>query len=624
MSLNSSKTTISILQKGLSYKAKRQYQDAIHCFQTILSSNSNHIDAMNNLGAVYKEMGERSLACDFFFKVLALKPDYLTAHANLALIFLETKEYKRSYAHFQKAYPAFKENANFLFHFGLNGKKLNNIKEATEQYEKAIQIDTNYYPAINNLSILKILMGELCEAEKLLLDAIKRFPNKYKLLLNLGLCYEEQGEIQKAIAYYKKAINIEKNGKQARSNLLFAMHYIEDIDAQQLYECHSKYFSMREPVSFKNDGISTFKTQQTINIGYLSPDFRHHPVASFMYPILLNHNKNQFNIFCYSNNNSNDDMTVTLKKLSTKWIDISSMDDKEVCQLIQNDCIHILVDLAGHSKNNRIGIFEMKPAPVQVSYLGYPGTTGLSQIDYRLTDIWADPVELEPFYKEKLIRLPHSFLCFDPEYQFPEINHLPALKNNSITLGSFNRMSKLNSYVFTLWASILIRLPNSKIVLKAQAFHDPVIRKRVQSFFEKKGVSTDRLTLLERTNSRIDHLQLYHKIDIALDTFPYHGTATTCQALWMGVPVITLQGHSHVSRVSGSILNALGLRDFIAFSPETYIEKVIHLSNNIHLLSQIRNNLRYIIKRSPLNQSKTFTKHLEKSFEKMMLHYLHS
>ncbi|MBF0452305.1 MAG: tetratricopeptide repeat protein [Candidatus Magnetomorum sp.] len=618
------KETIEFLfQKGLFYKSTHQYTDAVSCFQEMLLIQADHIDAINNLGATFKEMGQKQDAQACFFKALNLQPNYPPAHANLALLFLDKKKYQLAFDHAQRAYNNFQSNAVFLFHYGLILEKLNHLPDAAIQYEKAVLIDPNYFAPANNLSIIKILMGDLIDAENLLLDCIKRFPERYKPLINLGLCYEEQGEIQKAIDYYEKAAFMENTDTLTRSNFLFSLHYHPECNANLLYKYHLKWCVYPNLNKYKQTKNNFDQDQNPINIGYLSPDFRTHPVASFLHPILLNHDKRQFQIICYAHINSADAMTEKIKSLSTKWVDISSMSDDAVCQKIQKDRIHILVDLAGHSKNNRLGIFAMKPAPIQVSYLGYPGTTGLDQIDYRITDQWADPKEFEPFYTETLARMPQCFLCYHPEYQTPEVSCLPALNNGFITLGSFTRMSKVNPYLLEIWAKMLTCLPNSRLILKAQAFHDPLISKRILTFFEKKGIDTHRLTVLERTPSRLEHLKLYHQIDIALDTFPYHGTTTTCQALWMGVPVITLQGQAHVSRVSVSILNTLGLNDCIAQTSEEYIEKVICLSENIHFLTQLRQNLRAIVQQSPLHQSEKFITDLEQLYRWMWHQYNH-
>ena len=613
----------TILKKGLFYKSQRKYQKAIKCFQKVLFNSPNHADAFNNLGATYKEMGKIVEAEKIFSEVIIHQPDYSPAHANLALIFLNKNDFQNARHHSIKAYKDFQTNPDFLFNYGLIMEKLNEFDQAIGLYGKAVQIDPNHYKANVNLSVLKILMGDLSDAEKILLDSIQRFPGKNKPLNNLGLCYEEQGKIQQAIDFYEKAALSEKTGLQARSNLLFTMHYLPDISAEMLYKVHCKWntFPNNKIFHFEN---SYDKSDQILNIGYLSPDFRIHPVATFLYPILLNHNRKQFKIFCYAQIDQTDDMTEKIKKLCTNWVDITSLSDEEVCNAIQKDNIQILIDLAGHSKNNRMKIFAMKPAPVQISYLGYPGTTGLKQIDYRITDQCADPKENDSFHTEKLVRMPHCFLCYDPKESMPDISSLPALKNGFITLGSFNRMSKLNDNVLDMWAEIMIRQKNTRLILKAQAFHDFEIKKRVNNFFEKKGVKKNRLILLERIASRIEHLKLYHKIDIALDTFPYHGTATTCQALWMGIPVISLQGKAHVSRVSTSILNTLGLNDFIALSSEEYIDKVCKLSANINLLSFLRTKLRIIFQNSPLHQSKNFVSHLEHQYRKMWQNFLNN
>ena len=610
----------ALIKKGLLFKSQKKYQEAIFCFKKILKENPLHIGTLNNLGGTYKEMGKTLDAERLFYQVLEFQPDYLPAHANLALIYLEKKEYQAAIEHSNKAYKTFQNNPDFLFNFALILERINDFPKAIKLYEKAISINPNHYKSYINVSALKILIGDLINAEEYLSNCVKRFPNNYRVLNNIGLCYEEQGKIKQAFEFYKKAALAEQTENIAKSNLLFAMHYQPCINGEILYQMHCQWANFLEKECYDFENV--YKNDQKINIGYLSPDFRVHPVATFLYPILLNHNRKFFRIICYSQVVHQDDMTERIKKQCTKWVDITSLTDKEACSSIQRDQIHILVDLAGYSKNNRINIFAMKPAPVQISYLGYPGTTGLKQIDYRLTDKWADPQEHNSLHTEKLIRMPHCFLCYEPGEAMPEVSSLPALKNSFITLGSFNRMSKLNDNILEVWAKIMVRQKNTLLILKAQAFHDPLVKKRIINFFENIGVKRNRLILLERLNSRMEHLKLYNKIDIALDTFPYHGTATTCQALWMGVPVVTLQGNAHVSRVSVSILKTIGLSDCVALSKKEYIDKVCNIANNIDLLSCLRKNLRKLIQDSPLYQSKKFVLQLEQQYQKLWQKYL--
>jgi len=539
-------------------------------------------------------------------------------HANQAAYFLEKKQPQQALEHARKAYDNCQEQPQFLYHLGLIWLELNDLHQAARYFFKVITIDSQHYGAIVNLALIKIMLGELHNAETMLLKRNQTFPGEYDTLLNLAFCYEQQGQVDKAIAYYQKAAATNHKEKiNAINSQLFLLHYQWGITAEKLYAQHCRFSEYQLNKDAFTFNMQEYMSQPKINIGYVSPDFKSHPVGSFMFPIVKYHNRQLFNIFCYSATEQMDQMTQIFQSFAFKWMDIRSLSNETICQAIQKDHIHILVDLTGYTKNNHIEIFAMKPAPIQVSYLGYPGTTGLSQIDYRITDQWADPPELESFYSEKLVRMPHCFLCYDPEYQSPDVADLPAKENGWISFGSFNRMPKLNDKILEIWAQILMHIHNSRLFLKTKAFNEPLIRKKIYNFFEKRGIEKKRLIVLDHLPSRYDHLSLYNQMDIALDTFPYHGTTTTCQALWMGVPVITLEGQPHVSRASVSILHAIGLQECIAKTPDEYIDKAIQLSGDIPFLSQLRHQLRDLIRSSPLHQSQKFVIELEGIYHRM-------
>jgi protein O-GlcNAc transferase len=302
------------------------------------------------------------------------------------------------------------------------------------------------------------------------------------------------------------------------------------------------------------------------------------------------------------------------------WRDITLLDDHQVAAKIQEDQIDILFDLAGHSALNRMGVFAMKPARIQVSWLGYPNTTGLSTVDFRLTDAIADPVgQSERLYTERLWRLPNAFLCYHPTAGCPEVGPLPLEQNGYITLGCFNNFAKLNLPLMKVWASILTELPHAKLLLKATVLGQKYAKNAMRDYFSASGIDEDRVQLLGAEPDFFRHVAHYHKVDVALDTFPYHGTTTTCEALWMGVPVVTLVGDRHSSRVGASLLTHAGLANLIAASPQEYVAKVVELARNKQELAHLRQKLRVQVAASLLVDSHRFYQDFESALRYMAI-----
>jgi predicted O-linked N-acetylglucosamine transferase (SPINDLY family) len=358
----------------------------------------------------------------------------------------------------------------------------------------------------------------------------------------------------------------------------------------------------------KNRAISG----QRSRIGFLSSDFRTHSVAYFLISWLKNYNRNVFEFYAYSNVEVEDDTTAVLKSLFTCWRDIRRLSDKDAAHVIADDVIHILIDLNGHTGGNRLPVFAYKPAPVQISYCGYPNTTGLKSMDFRLTDSIADPAGAEEFYTEKLLRIPGCFLCYEPPADAP----LPYLQTDKhpITFGSFNTLSKLNEPLIKIWSEILTAVPGSVLLLKRKQLADATTAQYILKLFAHNNISSDRILCKSHEEQSRNHLQQYGAVDICLDTFPYNGTTTTCEALWMGVPVVTLSQNTHMSRVSGSILASIGMDELVTHSKEEYLHKAISLAQNPFRISEMRYSLRDKMKHSELCDGKKFAEKMEVLF----------
>jgi len=355
-----------------------------------------------------------------------------------------------------------------------------------------------------------------------------------------------------------------------------------------------------------------------LRVGYVSPDFRRHPVASFIEPILAAHDRKRFEVFCYAVHLKPDAVTARLKALADHWREIGSLDAEAAANLIREDGIDVLVDLAGHTANNRLAVFARKPAPMQATYLGYPGSTGLPAIDWRITDAVADPLgAAEALHTEKLMRLPETFQCFQKPSDAPAIGPVPMLKAGHVTFASFNMLAKVHPALVARWAGILHAVENSRLVLKAAPFRDAGTRAHYHAMFATHGIAAERIELLGYIQSPAAHFALYNRIDVALDTDPYNGATTTCEALWMGVPVVTLAGRSHVGRVGTALLTHLGLEDLIAATPEDYVARAVSLARDPAKLASLRETLRPRMEASSLTDPARFTKALEDAYREM-------
>jgi predicted O-linked N-acetylglucosamine transferase (SPINDLY family) len=355
-----------------------------------------------------------------------------------------------------------------------------------------------------------------------------------------------------------------------------------------------------------------------IRVGYLSPDFRQHPVSYFIEPILRSHDRDRFEIFCYHSDAREDSVTTRLKKWVKNWRPMGGASDAELENVLREDGLDILVELSGHTDGHRLAVLAHRVAPVQVTYLGYPNTTGLAAIDYRLTDRHADPPgDSDQLHSEKLVRLPKSFLCYSPPRTDGDSSVAPFRRNGHITFCSFNNFRKISPTCVTVWARVLSRVPNSKLLIKTYGLQEPGLRASLLERFKHAGVGSDQVAFAAPTRDHRDHMETYSDADIALDTFPYNGTTTTLDALWMGVPVITLAGDRHASRVGLSILSTLELAELATRTPDEYVATAVELAANPGKIEDLRGSLRERLASSPLTDGGSFTAALENVYLEM-------
>ena len=507
------------------------------------------------------------------------------------------------------------ENPNqpeVFYNLGLVLRTGGRLNEAVEAYERALELRPRFPEAINNLGVVFERLGRLDEAEDVFRHALLLEPDSSDTLSNLGGVLKDLGRLDEAVECLTRAHALDPGNARIHSNLIFTLHYSPAYDAAALHRAAAQWgeqhASGAESVQrqFSNDP----DPNRRLRIGYLSSYFRDHCQALFTIPLFSNHDHHRFEIFGYSDVTAPDAITARLQGYTDGWRQTTGLNDSEAAAMIRQDKIDLLVDLTLHMADHRLGVFAEKPAPIQVTWLGYPGTTGVKAMDYRLTDPYLDPAGTDSFYTEQSIRLPESFWCYDPLTEEPPVNPLPADAAGFVTFGCLNNFCKVTDPVLDLWAQVLRSAPNSKLLLLA-----PVgsARTRVKA---RLGLVSDRVEFAAY-QPRCDYLELYHRIDIGLDTFPYNGHTTSLDALWMGVPVISRTGSTVVSRAGLSLMTNLGLPELVAETNDQFVHLATSLANDRKRLVTLRSGLRERMRRSPLMDAARFAKNMEDAYRLM-------
>ena len=541
-------------------------------------------------------------------------------HTHQGIAFYQQGNLDEAIVHFHKAVQLNPNYPDAYHHLGVALQGNKQLAEAVASYQKALQLNPNYVDAYLHCGDVYRVVGQLDKAVSCFQKALQLRPDSAIAYNILGLTIQEQGRIEEAEKYFRRALQLKPDLFVCHSNLLFLLNYHSRYDAEGIFREHLNFAKRFEKQL--SSAISSHENDKSpgrrLRIGYISPDFRRHSVAFFIEPVLAAHNRAEFQIFCYSDVLVPDHITRRIQACTDQWRSVIGVSDEQVAALIHSDEIDILVDLTGHTGYNRMLLFARKPAPVQVTRIGYPATTGLSSMDYKIVDGFTDPPGIsERYYTEKLIRMPECFLCYLPKKESPAIGNLPAGASGCLTFGSFNNFKKMSPEVFRVWADILKTIPESRLVMKNNSFSDHTACHYAINMFTKEGVSDQRIELLPWIPNQVHHLEVYNYIDVALDTFPYNGTTTTCEAFWMGVPVISLAGDTHASRVGASLLSNIGVPELIACTRNDYVEIAVDLARDINRLNLYRSNLRNMMKHSPLTDSERFTASLERSFRQM-------
>ncbi len=483
--------------------------------------------------------------------------------------------------------------------------------------ERAIAADPCVSAFYSSRGLTCLRLWRLRDAVASFERAIEVDPQNAKAFLNLGAANLARGEVGEAVGSFREAIRLDPELDEARSNLLFALHYDPEINREAL-AAQAREWGRGHPIPPEQAARghpNQPNPHRRLRVGYVSADFRNHPVGYFLEPVLAAHDRESVEVYCYSNHPRADDLTSRLRGLADHWQGIAGVDDDTVGDLIRADAIDILVDLSGHTLGNRLGVFAQKPAPVQATWIGYFDTTGLPTIDYLLADNMVCPPAGDGYHVEQVVRLPESYLCFAPRVSV-DVSPPPVLRQGHVTFGCFNRVAKINPAVIALWAEILRRRPEARLCLKDGAFGDPIVRERLISRFATHGIDSGRLDLYGGSLYP-EYLSSYRLIDIVLDTFPFNSGTTAVEALWMGVPLVTLTGDRLAGRMATSHLQAVGLGDLAAAQPEDYVRTAIALADDVDRLVELRQTLRQRFTQSALGNGRRFTGTLEAAYRQM-------
>jgi predicted O-linked N-acetylglucosamine transferase (SPINDLY family) len=571
-----------LLERGMACHEAGQFAQAEVIYRQILAENPRDADVLQLLGLTCLQMGRADEALSLLDRAVQLNDSAPDGRCSRGTILIA----------------------------------LNRHAEAAVEFLRALDLKPDYFEAAWRLGDALFAAGQFDGSLAAFRRGVELCHTAGEIHANLGNLLKDAGQIAEAVQHLRRAVELLPQNSAVHSNLAMALLYDPAATpADILRELKSWDEKHARPIA--NPGVKfelDKDPKRKLRIGYVSPDFRDHVVGRNLLPLFRNHDRGQFEIFCYSNSRQSDAITGEFRSYADQSREIDSEDDESVAEMIRRDKIDILIDLAGHTAGNRLLVFARKPAPIQATFGGYPGGTGLSAMDYRISDSFLDPVELtEHHYVEKVARLADSFWCYDPNLMAsgaPLPGPAPSSRNGFVTFGCLNNSCKINETTLNLWSRVLAAIPTARLILRAPF---PSFRAQILA---QLNVTAGRVEFISH-QTRQDYLKTYQRIDIGLDAIPYNGHTTSLDALCMGVPVITLIGQTSVGRAGWSQLCNLNLRDLAALSEEEFVRKSVELAEDQTRLGELRSQLREKMLASPLTDGKRFAVNMEQVFRKM-------
>ncbi|MFZ6679010.1 tetratricopeptide repeat protein [Undibacterium sp. Tian12W] len=599
---------VVLKEQGLLEQAIQHYQQAVQL-------KPDFTEAHCNLGVVLQEQGKLKEAQASYERCLECNPCFSIALSNLAHIYSGSGQFALAEANYHKALSLEPGNADHHGNLGSLLYQQNRYAEAETSFQQALKLNPNSFNALHEYGKLHMHFSHQTAAHQCFEQAIKLKPDFADAYNSLGALFDDQGMIPEAVNAYRQALEYRPNFSEAYGNLLFALNYHPDLSAEEIFAAYREYEQrFAAPLYQLQRPPTNNKTaDRRLKIGYVSPDLRRHPVQHFLEPLMAHHDKNQFEVYAYSELLTEDAVSERYRSYAHHWIPTTHLNDDALADRIRADGIDILIDLAGHTSNNRLRVFARKPAPVSLSWLGFGYTTGLQAIDYFLADSSTAPYRTEALFAEKIWRVDSPVFAYRPKEGMGAVSSLPALKNGYITLGTLSRAVRINHKVILTWAKILQRLENARLVIDSSNFSDAATRKAMEDKFIALGIDRSRLQI----GVHSPPWDVLRGMDIGLDCFPHNSGTTLFETLYMGVPFVSLQGRPGVGGIGASILEGLGRPEWIARTEDEYVEKVVRLASNPDYLSTLRMSQRSQMQNSKLMDETGFCRKVEAAYRSM-------
>jgi len=608
-----------LTQKAKGLLELERYAEAAEVYRQLLAKTEDPVETRVRLADCLRRSMQHEAAIAELEAILDADPNRSDVRTALATVLYERARYREALAQIECIDPL-DDVYERTHHLRANVLRyLRDYDAATEAYNAAIEYSPDDAKVRNDYGLMLSAMNRTTDASVELLRAVTLDPGNWHTYNNLGNVLKDQGRTLDALELYESALSKCGRNPMLHSNMLLTLNYVAGLSREGVFEGHRKFQECLDHITPQRVHPNDPTPERRLRVGYVSSDFRAHSVACFFEPLLCDHDRTKVEIFLYANVTNPDDVTERMQAQADHWRDVRNRPSETIADLIRRDAIDVLVDMNGHTGSNLLDVFHHKPAPVQVSWLGYPNTTGLDTVDYRIVDAITEPAgDAEKTSTERIVRLPGGFHCFElADNRDVEIAPPPVHGNGFVRFGSFNYLAKISEDVIRIWARILTQVPDSRLLMKARGLGDTLSNRAYLALFEKYGVARERIDIVSYQPSQRDHLQLYGSVDIALDTFPYNGTTTTCEALWMGVPVVALLGDAHAGRVSASLLTHMGAPELVARDVDEYVERAVALAGDRSALDRYRASLRPMFEASPLQDAPGFAGKFEAALREM-------
>lgn len=625
---------------GVVFKALNRMEEAIEAYEHCLRISPDFELGKKNLSLVLTDQGTElkrknllGAAIATYERALSYDTLNVEAYYNLGVACAEAEEYDRAIIAYESAGRLRPQYAEVWNNAGVLYKDRGNDERAMEYYHRAVACNPNFAQPLNNLGVLYTMSGHAQLALEALQRAVTVEPSYSVAHNNIGVLLRDTGDIEHACDAYRECVRYSPNDRHAEQNYLLALNYVRQGEEFEVCEAHAAWGArftklagppLKARRAVQSDSGAGSTGRRKLVVGYLSADMYTHSVSYFAAAPFRSHDAEKIKCIVYDVSKFHDAQTERLRKYTLEsggeWRECSSLTERELAEYIRADSVDVLVELTGHTANNRLATLALEPAPVQITWIGYPNSTGLRSIRYRITDAMCDPIGTKQTFTEELIRMPspHAFLCYTPSSEAPKVvMEPPCISAGYVTFGCFNTMAKVTNEVRKAWTRILLTVPGSRLYFKSKGFACTVVRERFLAQMSALGVENWRIDCVPLEKSTSSHLAMYDRVDIALDTFPYAGTTTTCESLYMGVPVVTMSGGCHAHNVGKSLMTVVGLDEFVSRDVDEYVRVASSIAKDSHKISSVRSGLREKLLRSPLCDARGFTRSLESVYREL-------